>query len=57
MEVGVKHEVQVGLVWHLGHKLLLVHHLTDVESLLTQNLTQLLSPAQPLCLVGQANDL
>ena len=57
MEVGVEHQVQVRLVGHLGHELLLVHHLTDVESLLTQHLPQLLPPTQSLRLIGQADYL
>ena len=57
MEAGVKDKLQVGGVGHLGDKLVLVHHLRDVESLLAEHLAQLLPPLQPLVLVGQVDDL
>ena len=57
VEVGVEHQVQVGLVGHLGHELLLVHHLANVESLLAQHLSQLLSPSQSLRFIREADNL
>ena len=57
VKVGVEHQVKVRLVRHLGDELLLVHHLADVESLLTQVLAQLLSPAESLCLTSKTDDL
>ena len=57
VEVGVKHQVKIGLVGHLGNKLILVHHLADVKRLLTKDLAQLLPPAQPLRLIGQTDHL
>ena len=57
VEAGVEHQLQVGAVGHLRDELLLVHHLADVERLLTEHLAQLLSPAESLGLVRQTDHL
>ena len=57
MKTGVEHQLKVRTVRHLGHKLMLVHHLSDVHGLLAQHLPQLLPPAKPLALIGQADNL
>ena len=57
VETGIEHQLQVGAVGHLRDELLLVHHLADVERLLTEHLAQLLSPAESLRLVRQTDRL
>ena len=57
VEAGVEHQLQVGAVGHLRDELLLVHHLADVERLLTEHLAQLLPPAQSLSLVRKTDHL
>merc|ERR1719500_694837 len=57
VEAGVEDHLKIRRVWHFWYKLILVHPLRDIKSLLTEHLAQFLPPLQTFVLIGQVDHL